>query len=97
MPPLGKDDLLNRVKHVLNKHSQLKTDGSYLESGSAGAFRSAGLSLLLDLYGTDHHHYTDFAELTKARLALGYTARVLGDGRTKKSRRRDKPTRCLTA
>jgi hypothetical protein len=62
---LTKDALIGRVDGVLQKHSQMRRGGGdWIEHGSAGLFRSAGLSLLLDIYGTDHHHYADFLQLT---------------------------------
>jgi hypothetical protein len=59
--------LVQRVDAVLLKQGDLRfraESQALLERGSAGAFRAAGLSLLLDIYGTNHHHYRDFERLT---------------------------------
>jgi hypothetical protein len=73
MPPLTKDALVARTDAVLQKFHQLSYDkiGS-VESGSAGTFRAAGLSLLRDLYGITHHHYVDFENLTRIRGIESY-------------------------
>jgi hypothetical protein len=65
MPEPTTELLLKRADHVLAKLADV-TEGDYglVDRRMAGAFRSSGLTLLLDLYGTNHHHYSDFLQLT---------------------------------
>lgn len=71
------EQMLKRIDGVLEKaekalESRRPTSG-YLNSGDLQTFRSAGLTLLGDLYGQHHVHYQDFLRLVVTTTGNGAT------------------------
>jgi hypothetical protein len=64
-------DIPKRVDSVLTKADRtLRSAGSidplsWVSAADAAEFRAAGLSLMRDLYGVEHHHYEDFDEVAQ--------------------------------